>query len=81
MKVDFEFTTTYGVYRDALYLADDHTLSAAEIEALKQERLDNWIYAVENPPEPPPVNTIELDGVMYEKIDVDGQIVLKPLES
>lgn len=52
MKIDFEFTTKHGVFRDALYLDDDHTLSEAEITALKQERLDNWLYAVENPPEP-----------------------------
>lgn len=51
MKIDFEFTTKHGVFRDALYLDDDHTLSEAEITALKQERLDNWLYAVENPTE------------------------------
>jgi hypothetical protein len=51
MKIDFEFTTKHGVFRDALYLDDDHTLNEAEITALKQERLDNWLYAVENPPE------------------------------
>ena len=51
MKIDFEFTTKHGVFRDALYLDDYHTLSEAEITALKQERVDNWLYTVENPPE------------------------------
>lgn len=79
MKIDFEFTTAYGVFRDALYLDDNHTLSEAEIAALKQERLDNWLYVIENPPEPEP-ETVELDGVIYEKVNVDGQLVLRPLE-
>ena len=50
IKIDFEFDAEpYGVYRDALYLPEDHTLSDAEIEALKQERFDNW-WAIVNPP-------------------------------
>lgn len=80
MKIDFEFTTAHGVFRDALYLDDDHTLSEAEITALKQERLDGWLHVIENPPQPQP-KTTEIDGVIYEKMDIDGQIVLKPLES
>ena len=52
MKIDFEFTTPYGVFRDALYLNDDHQLTEAEIDALKQERLDTWLHVIENPPEP-----------------------------
>lgn len=79
MKIDFEFTTQYGIFRDALYLDDNHALSEAEITNLKQERLDNWLYAIENPPEPEP-ETVQIDGVLYEKIDIDGQIVLKPVE-
>ena len=51
MKIDFEFTTHYGVFRDALYLDDDHQLTEGEINALKQERLDNWLLIIENPPE------------------------------
>lgn len=80
MQIIFEFTTKYGVFRDALYLDDDHTLSEDEINALKQERLDNWLYFVENPPAPEP-DTVEINGVVYEKIELDGQIVLKPAEA
>lgn len=78
MKIDFEFQTPHGVYRDALYLPDDHTYTSAEIEAMKAERVNNWIYVVENPPAPEP-ETVEIDGVTYEKIEIDGQIVLKPV--
>jgi hypothetical protein len=56
IQIIFEFETQYGVFRDALHLPDDHTLSDAEIDAMKQQRLDNWITAVTSPPpdEPPP---------------------------
>lgn len=53
-KIIFEYTTQYGVFRDALYLPEDHGLPEAEIHALKKERLNNWLYAIENPPPPPP---------------------------
>lgn len=46
MKIDFFFDTQYGKFCDALHLPDDHTLSEAEIEAMKQQRLDNWIAVV-----------------------------------
>lgn len=67
-KIDFEFTTQHGVFRDALYLEDDHALTNDQINALKQERLDNWLYSVENPPVPEP-ETVEIDGVLYKKVD------------
>jgi len=55
IKIDFEFETQYGRFADALHLPDDHNLSGAEIAAMKQQRLDNWIAAVTAPPpdEPP----------------------------
>ena len=79
MKIEFEFTTSYGVFRDALYLPDDHTFTDEQIAAMKQERLDNWLFAVENPPAPEP-ETIEIDAVTYERVEIDGQVVLKPVE-
>jgi hypothetical protein len=80
IKIDFEFTTKYGKFRDALHLPDDHGLSQEQIAEMQQERLDNWLFYVENPPEPEPEpETIELAGVTYEKVEVDGQIVLKPV--
>jgi hypothetical protein len=51
IKLIFEFETKYGTYRDALYLEDNHTLTEQEVDAMKQERVDNWLYAIENPPE------------------------------
>jgi hypothetical protein len=78
MKIDFEFESNYGVYRDALYLDDNHSLTEQDIEAMKLERFNNWVYAVENPPTPE-TEYIEIDGVQYEKVEIDGQVVLKPV--
>ena len=80
MKIDFEFETSYGIFRDALYLPDDHELTEGQITAMQVERLNNWLYFVENPPQ---INSgyVEINGVAYEKIDIDGQIVLKPVEA
>jgi len=50
MKIDFEFQTAHGVFRDALHLADDHTFADDEIQAMKQQRVDNWIAVVSAPP-------------------------------
>ena len=50
MKIDFEFQTIHGMYRDALHLADDHTFTEEEIQAMKQQRLDNWLAILAAPP-------------------------------
>jgi hypothetical protein len=79
VKIDFEFTTNYGKFRDALYLPEGHSFTNEDIMAMQQERLNNWLFVVENPPKPEP-ETVEIDGVTYEKVEIDGQIVLKPVE-
>lgn len=54
MKIEFEQNTVYGMYRDALHFADGEPLPSDEaIEAMKQERVNNWIKIVETPPLPP----------------------------
>lgn len=78
MKIDFEFQTPHGKFADALYLPDDHGLSDSEIEAMKEQRRDNWIAVVTAPP-PEESTTVEIDGVLYEKVEVYGQMLLKPV--
>lgn len=69
MKIDFEFTTPHGLFRDALHLADDHTFTDDEIQAMKQQRVDNWIAVVTAPPvEEVTEDYIEIDGVRYAKV-------------
>jgi hypothetical protein len=70
IKIDFEVQNEkYGVYRDALHLPDDHTFSDSDIEAMKQERYDNWVNIIENPPvEEVQDEYIEIDGVKYKKV-------------
>jgi len=53
MKIDFEFQTEHGLFRDALYLPDEHDLTAEQIDELKLQRLNNWINIITT------VNTIE----------------------
>jgi hypothetical protein len=66
MKIDFEFDTPHGVFRDALHLPDNHGLSDAEIEAMKVQRRDNWIAVVTAPAvEEQEPEFIEIDGVRY----------------
>ena len=47
VKIDFEIETKYGTYRDALHLEDDHGLSEEQIEAMKQQRADNWVTHID----------------------------------
>jgi hypothetical protein len=46
MQIRFTFDTPFGPFSDALYLDEDHTFTEAEIEAMKQERLTNWLSVV-----------------------------------
>jgi hypothetical protein len=50
MKIDFSFATAYGDFRDAIHLPDDHTYTEEELNAMKQERLNNWLALVSSPP-------------------------------
>jgi hypothetical protein len=49
IKIDFEFETQFGVFRDALHLAEDRVYSHEEIETMKVNRLDSWLAIVQNP--------------------------------
>lgn len=69
MKIDFEFETQFGLFRDALHLADDHGFTDEEIEMFKRERRDAWLEVVSAPPvEEPEQHYIEIDGVRYKVV-------------
>lgn len=70
MKIDFEFETPHGLFRDALHLPDDHTFTDEEIQTMKQQRVDNWIAIVNAPSvEPEVANTVEIAGETYTKLE------------
>jgi hypothetical protein len=72
MKIDFEFDSTYGVFRDALHLPDDHTFTDTEISTMKQQRFDNWIAVVTAPP---PNYVLDADGNMV--LDENGNPIIQ----
>lgn len=53
IQIIFERGEEPMIYRDALYLPADHTLTDDEIEAMKQQRYDNWIALVNAASEAP----------------------------
>jgi hypothetical protein len=69
MQIIFEFDTPHGVFRDALYFYDDVIPSDAEIEAMKQQRLDNWLAIVNAPPEAP-IEEAPVEEAPVEEIPV-----------
>ena len=50
VKIDFEFESKYGVFRDALHLPENHGMTEEQVAAMKQQRFDNWIAVIEAPP-------------------------------
>ena len=73
IKIDFEFQTPYGLFRDALHLPGDHGLSDEQIELMKQERVDSWVAVVSAPPvDETEQDYIEIDGVRYAKVGNDA---------
>ena len=52
-SIPFQFDTKYGQFCDALVLTDEElaALSESDIEAMKQQRLTNWIAVIETPQE------------------------------
>jgi hypothetical protein len=50
VKIDFSYQSQYGTFADALHLPDDHGLTQDEINAMQQQRFDNWIAIITAPP-------------------------------
>jgi hypothetical protein len=66
--IRIEFEKMYGeiVFRDAITLPDDHTLTDDEIEAMKQERFDNWVAVITAPP---------TEVVPEDIVDVEAEVI------
>ena len=75
VKIDFEFDSPHGVFRDAFHLPDDHGLSQDEINAMQQQRFDNWVAIITAPSISPEANyVLDADGNMV--FDADGNPVI-----
>lgn len=55
IKIEYSYTSEYGVFNDAIILPEDQSFTDAEIEALKQARIDAWLAALNQPPIEEPV--------------------------
>jgi hypothetical protein len=73
IQVIFTAQTDHGEFRDALYFdpAVWANLDPAVLEQMKQDRIDNWIYQLENPPEP--IEPTE-EQLAQQQVDIDSQI-------
>ena len=56
IKIDFEFQTAHGVFRDAIHLPENHGLSDEQINVMKEQRRDNWVAIVSNMIAQEPIN-------------------------
>lgn len=72
IKIDFEKISEdeMMIYRDALYLPDDHTYTNEEIEAMKQDRFDRWYLAVTTPP-----TEITTEEMLVDVLPIEDVIV------
>lgn len=55
IKIDFTIEKDSLSFTDAIVLPDDHDMTDAEIEAMKQARFDAWYAIVTAPSEDEPV--------------------------
>ena len=83
MKIDFTFETEYGSFGDAIVLPDDHTFSEEEIEAMKQERLNNWITIITTIVQPSAIEPIVEESPMepiIEEVPIEPIVEEQPQE-
>ena len=55
VNIKFEISKHGFTLKDTLVLEDDHNLTLQEIEAMKQQRVDNWYLALTEIPNEEPV--------------------------
>jgi hypothetical protein len=73
MQIRFTFETEFGAFSDALYLDEGHTFTEAEVEAMKQERLTNWLAVVNPSPE-------QIEAMRLQQLALEESIVDTPVE-
>lgn len=73
MQIIFKFETPFGSFCDALNLPDDHGLSDEQLEAMKQERLVNWLAIVNPSPE-------QIEAMRLQQEIIDAAAADTPVE-
>jgi hypothetical protein len=63
MVINFEITQDGYTLKDAIVLPDNHNLTEADIESMKQKRFDDW-YAIVTAPQP------------EYQVDENGELIL-----
>ena len=58
ITINFEISQNGYTLKDAIVLPDDHGLTDAQIEAIKQQRVDDW-YAVVTAPQDEVTENVE----------------------
>jgi hypothetical protein len=69
MQIIFTFETSFGSFCDALNLPDDHGLTDEQLEAMKQERLTNWLAMIN--PSPEQIEAARLQELAVEEVSVE----------
>lgn len=69
-QIIFTFDTQFGSFCDALHLEEGHAFTEAEVEAMKQERLTNWLAVVN--PSPEQIEAMRLQQLSDEAAQVDA---------
>ena len=88
VRIVFEKTNGTNNYRDALYFTQENydATTPEQIEAMKQERFDNWVAVITYvaPEEPvvetPPAPTINIAGVSYALLVGEPQAEMSLIE-
>lgn len=73
MQIRFTFETEFGAFSDALYLDEGHTFTDDEVEAMKQERLTNWLAMVNPSPE-------QIEAMRLQQLALEEAAVATPVE-
>jgi len=73
MQIRFTFETEFGPFSDALHLDDDHAFTESEVEAMKQERLANWIAVVNPSPE-------QIEAMRLQQLALEESLIDTPVE-
>ena len=76
--INFQIEEGPFKFSDAIHLPSDHAFTEEQIEAMKQERFQNWKNFVLNPPVVEVPDTVEPDTV---EPDTTEQIPSDPVES